>query len=156
MSLTYLGLGSNQGDRQQYMEKALALIAERVGVVLALSDFYETFPWGYHSLETYLNAAVKIETTLTPEELLVVTQAIEKDLGRTEKTKSSQYQDRVMDIDILLYDDLVIQTPGLTIPHPLMHQRAFVLQPLKQIAPLLVHPVFGKTMAQLCDELMGG
>jgi 2-amino-4-hydroxy-6-hydroxymethyldihydropteridine diphosphokinase len=131
----FLGLGSNLGNRRENMEKALALIAGRAGKILALSGFYETPPWGYASTKTYLNAAVKIETGLSPHELLATTRAIEKELGREEKTVNGIYRDRIIDIDILLYDRLVLQTPELTIPHPLMLQRQFVMQPLSEIAP---------------------
>lgn len=154
MSLTYLSLGSNLGDKRGNIEKALALITERVGDVLALSDFYETQSWGYVSQNRYMNAVVGVETTLKPEELLFVTQEIERKTGRTQKTVGGAYHDRLIDIDILLYDNLILQTPQLTIPHPLMHQRKFVLQPLSQIAPVLMHPVFGKTIAELYHLLI--
>lgn len=147
--IVYLGLGSNLGDKRKNIEKALALIAERVGDVRALSGFYETPSWGYISSHTYLNAVARIETPLRPEDLLFATQDIERESGRTEKTIGRAYRDRIIDIDILLYGDLVIQTPLLTIPHPLMHQRAFVLQPLSEISPDLIHPVLGKTIAEI-------
>ncbi len=149
MSFVYLGLGSNLGDKQKNIKKALTLIAERVGEILALSDFYETHPWGYDSSEIYLNAVAKVETELKPEELLVVTQEIERKTGRREKTVNGEYHDRIIDIDILLYGDLIVHTPKLTIPHPLMHQRIFVLQPLFEIAPDVVHPVLGKTIEEI-------
>ncbi len=147
--IVYLGLGSNLGDKRKNIEKALALIAERVGDVRALSGFYETPSWGYTSSHTYLNAVARIETPLRPEDLLFATQDIERESGRTEKTIGRAYRDRIIDIDILLYGDLVIQTPLLTIPHPLMHQRAFVLQPLSEISPDLIHPVLEKTIAEI-------
>lgn len=147
--VVYLGLGSNLGDKRNNIEKVLALIAERVGDILALSRFYETLPWGYESSETYLNAVAGIETSLQPEDLLFSTQDIEREIGRTKKTIDGEYHDRLIDIDLLLYGNLVIQTPQLTIPHPLMHQREFVLQPLSEISPDLIHPVLGKTIAEL-------
>ena len=149
MSCIYLGLGSNLGNKHENIKKALALIAERVGDILALSDFYETQSWGYNSSESYINAAVKIETLLIPEELLIVTQDIERKIGRKKKTVGSEYQDRIIDIDILLYDNLILQTTKLTIPHPLMHQREFVLKPLSEIAPNVAHPISGKTIVEL-------
>ena len=135
MPLIYLGLGSNLGDKGKNIKEALAHIAGKVGDVLALSGFYETQPWGYESTETYLNAVAGIETPLSPEDLLTATRKIEQEMGRTQKTVNGKYHDRLIDIDILLYDDLVIQQPGLTIPHPLMYERDFVLQPLAEIAP---------------------
>ena len=151
MPSVYLGLGSNLGDKRENIKKALAIITERVGNILTLSGFYETQPWGYDSSETYLNVAVGIETDLKPEELLFVTQDIERVTGRREKTTRGEYHDRIIDIDILLYDNLILQTPELTIPHPLMHLRDFVLMPLSEIAPEKVHPVSGKTIAELCN-----
>ena len=142
----YLGLGSNLGDKQANIKQALLYITERVGAMLALSDYYETPSWGYHSQELYQNIVVAVATGLAPEELLAVTQDIERTSGRRHKTIGNEYHDRVIDIDILLYDDRIIDTPTLTIPHPLMHRRAFVMQPMKQIAPDIVHPVLHQTM----------
>ena len=146
---TYLGLGSNLGDKRRNINGALGLISERVGEIRTLSGFYETQSWGYESAESYLNIVVEVETGLSPTALLAVTQAIESDSGRQLKTINGQYHDRTIDIDILLYDDLIINTPDLTIPHPLMHQRDFVLQPLTEIAPHLIHPILGKSIAEL-------
>lgn len=133
--IVYLGLGSNLGDRQAYIQKAIRLFAERVGVLSAVSNFYESPSWGYISANNYLNVAVKVETTLKPEALLAVTQEIERAVGRQQKTTQGEYCDREIDIDILLYDNLTISTANLTIPHPLMHQRPFVLHPLAEITP---------------------
>jgi len=151
--MIFLGLGSNLGDRRRNIESALALIAEKVGTIRALSGCHETQPWGYDSKEYFLNMAIEVETELNPEELLTVTQAIERELGRYQKTVNGKYRDREIDIDILLYDDLILQSPALTIPHPLMHQRPFVLQPLAEIAPHLIHPVFKRTISDLYHNL---
>ena len=134
----YLGLGSNLGDREAVLLQAIKLIDERVGPVLRHSSFIETEPWGFESTNRFLNAAVCCETTLTPREVLQVTQQIERDLGKrkrhaTKRQKEINYQDRPIDIDILLYDDLIVDEPDLKIPHPLMYQREFVMRPLNEI-----------------------
>lgn len=148
MVIAYLALGTNIGNKRRNMITAAALLAERVGDVLALSGFYETEPWGFQSENTFLNAALQLETALSPLELLKATQEIEIEMGRTQKSNGA-YHDRIIDIDILLYDDLVMQTPELTLPHPLMHERLFVMEPLAEIAPNVIHPVFKKPVISL-------
>lgn len=133
MHTTYLSLGTNLGDKTHNMTVAIAEIARRIGPVRAQSAFFETQPWGFESDNTFVNAAVRVETMLTPFDLLAITQQIERDMGRTIKSTDGTYHDRIIDIDILYYDDLHIDTPTLTIPHPLIEQREFVLQPLKQV-----------------------
>ena len=151
MAIAYLALGTNIGNKRRNMITAAALLAERVGDVLALSGFYETEPWGFQSENTFLNAALQLETSLSPLELLKATQQIEVEMGRTQKSNGT-YHDRIIDIDILLYDDLILQTPELTLPHPLMQDRRFVMEPLLEIAPSVVHPVFKKTVVSLMRE----
>lgn len=151
MAIAYLALGTNIGNKRRNMITAAALLAERVGDVLALSGFYETDPWGFQSENTFLNAALQLETSLSPLELLKATQQIEVQMGRTQKSNGT-YHDRIIDIDILLYDDLILQTPELTLPHPLMQDRRFVMEPLLEIAPNVVHPVFKKTVVSLMRE----
>lgn len=153
MAVTYLGLGSNIGNKRYNLIRAAALLAERAGDILALSEFYETTPWGFVSTNLFLNAAVRIETGLSPEKLLLVTQAIEKELGRKGKSKGQVYQDRVIDLDLLLYDDVVLQTPALVIPHPQLCQRRFILEPLAEIAPSVVIPGSGKSVTELLAAL---
>ena len=148
MAIAYLALGTNIGNKRRNMIPAAALLAERVGDVLALSGFYETEPWGFQSENTFLNAALQLETSLSPLELLKTTQEIEIEMGRTQKSNGA-YHDRIIDIDILLYDNLVLQTPELTLPHPLMHERLFVMEPLAEIAPNVIHPVFKKPVISL-------
>lgn len=148
MAIAYLALGTNIGNKRRNMITAAALLAERVGDVLALSGFYETEPWGFQSDNTFLNAALLLETGLPPLELLKATQEIELEMGRTQKSNGA-YHDRIIDIDILLYDDLILQTPELTLPHPLMHERQFVMEPLAEIAPNVIHPVFKKPVVSL-------
>ena len=137
MNTVFLSLGSNIGDRQQNLLTAINHIAVRIGHVQAQSAFIVTTPWGYVSDNNYLNAALKVTTTLEPFELLKATQQIERDMGRTHKTLDGNYQDRIIDIDILLFyngqQSVTVNSPTLTIPHPLMHQRDFVLTPLKEI-----------------------
>ncbi|MDR3262549.1 MAG: 2-amino-4-hydroxy-6-hydroxymethyldihydropteridine diphosphokinase [Tannerella sp.] len=151
MAMTYLSLGSNLGNKRRQLITAAALLAERAGDILALSGFYKTEPWGYDSPHAFLNAAVRLETALTPLELLSVTQQIERELGRTPKSDGASYQDRLADIDILLYDDVIREFPGLVLPHPRMHLRRFVLQPLAEIAPALRHPVLNRTITELLN-----
>lgn len=148
MAIAYLALGTNIGNKRRNMITAAALLAERVGDVLALSGFYETEPWGFQSENTFLNAALRLETSLSPLGLLKATQQIEAEMGRTQKSNGT-YHDRIIDIDILLYDALILQTPELTLPHPLMQDRRFVMEPLLEIAPNVVHPLFQKTVAAL-------
>ena len=152
MAIVYLGLGTNIGNRRGNLVKAAALLAERVGDILALSGFMETEPWGFESENLFLNAAIKMETPFTPDELLSATQAIEREMGR-EKKSDGTYHDRVIDIDILLYDNSVIEQPGLIVPHPLMHERLFVMAPLAEIAPFERHPLLGQTFMELADSL---
>ena len=140
MHQVYLGLGSNIGDRQQCIADAIRLISERVGAVLRQSTLIETEPWGFQSKHKFLNGVILCETGKSPREVLALTQQIERDLGRKKKSHSSlltphssRYHDRPIDIDILLYDDLTIDEPDLKIPHPLMHERDFVMIPLNEI-----------------------
>lgn len=152
--MLYLGLGSNLGDKCHHLLQAVALISERVGRVVCLSRFYETQPWGYASSNTYLNAALGVETSLSPLEVLSITQTIERDLGRLKKSMNREYSDRPIDIDLLLMDDLEVQTDVLTLPHPLMHERLFVLEPLVEIAPTIIHPVLKKSICELYNSLV--
>ena len=137
MAILYLSLGTNLGDRHKNLSCALELIGREVGTVVSASDPIETEPWGFESPNSFLNMAIKVDTTLQPTEVLHATQEIERKLGRTRKTTDGEYHDRLIDIDILLYDELVMNTPELTIPHPLMYEREFVMKPLLQIAPEL-------------------
>ena len=131
--VVFLGLGTNLGAKETNMENALKEIKKRIGERSSLSSFYTSDPVGFKSENTFLNAVCRVETSLSPYELLSVTQDIERFLGRTKKSVNGQYHDRIMDIDILLYDNLHITTPELTIPHPLMETRDFVMIPLKEV-----------------------
>ena len=133
MHQVYLSLGSNLGDRKDNLAQAIRLIGERVGEVLRKSSFLESKPWGFESDNLFVNACVLCETTLTPRQVLRATQKIERELGRTHKSVNGHYADRLIDIDILLYDDLRVDEPDLQIPHPLMFERDFVMIPLGEI-----------------------
>ena len=137
----YLGLGSNLGDCRKNLERAIRMIGDKVGRVLRQSSFIETEPWGFESEHKFMNAVILRETIKTPRELLLLTQQIERDMGRTKKSVNGksvnvEYADRPIDIDILLYDDLIVDEPDLKIPHPLMHERDFVMIPLNEISNL--------------------
>lgn len=131
--IAYLSLGSNLGDRHATMQSAILLLESQAGSVDRVSSAIETEPWGFKSANKFLNMCVRITTTLSPEQLLATTKDIELQLGRTTKSVNGQYHDRPIDIDILTYDDLHINTPSLTLPHPHMHERDFVMIPLREI-----------------------
>ena len=134
MHTVYFSLGSNLGYRKRNLRKAIEMIGERVGNVVRQSSLYETEPWGYESEHRFLNAAVCVETELSPREVLAKTQQIEREMGRKEKSAGTGgYADRPIDIDILLYDRLTLDEPDLKIPHPLMYLREFVMKPLGEI-----------------------
>lgn len=149
MAIVYLGLGTNLGDKAANLHAAVHLISGKIGKVISLSSFYATAPWGFESENSFLNAAICVETSLSPLEVLHRTQEIERTLGRTHKSTGGIYHDRIIDIDLLLYNKEIIQIPELTLPHPLMLQRDFVMNPLVEIAPDVVHPVFGKKLSVL-------
>ncbi|HIT80891.1 MAG TPA: 2-amino-4-hydroxy-6-hydroxymethyldihydropteridine diphosphokinase [Candidatus Caccoplasma merdavium] len=153
MATAYLSLGSNLGDRLRLIQEAVAALTVEAGPVTALSSLYETEPWGFSSPHRFLNVALALETTLSPEILLAVTQRIERDLGRTHKSVDGRYADRTIDIDLLFVGDAVLDTPALTLPHPRLHLRRFVLEPLCEIAPALLHPLLRKSVSQLLAEL---
>ena len=147
----YLGVGSNQGDRHAHCAEAIALIAASGHTrILDQSSWYLTEPWGYHDQDEFINLVLKVETGLAPPELLRFLKEIEEKLGRH---KTVPFGPRTIDLDILLYGDRVIQSPELTIPHGRLGERGFVLVPLAEIAPQLVHPVHNKTISRLVAEL---
>lgn len=133
MHTVYLSLGANIGNRRATLLRAVEMLGERAGMLEELSSFRETAPWGFKSPNMFINAAVCLRTRMSPLELLHVTQEIERELGRTSKTMGEMYGDRPIDIDILLYDDIRIDSPELVIPHPLMLERDFVMTPLHEI-----------------------
>lgn len=133
MHKLFLSLGTNLGNKEQNLLDAIEKINKSVGTVMRQSTFISTDPVGFVSENTFLNAAVLVHTNLSPEECLNITQKIERDMGRTRKSVDGKHFDRIIDIDILLYDDLQISSPRLTIPHPKMYERDFVMIPLKEI-----------------------
>ena len=135
MTDAYLSLGSNLGDRHALLVRAIDLLARQAGLLVRVSSIIETAPWGFTSEHPFLNAAVMLRTDLSPRALLAVTQDIERQLGRTSKSEQRHYADRTIDIDILLYGNEKVDEPNLTIPHPLMLERDFVMKPLREILP---------------------
>ena len=133
MHTIYLSLGTNLGSREDNLERALHLLQEQVGALLRRSSVHETTPWGFESSHMFLNLCVCMATLLSPLQLLATTKQIERQLGRTQKSVHGHYADRLIDIDILLYDDAHINEPGLVIPHPHMYEREFVMMPLNEI-----------------------
>jgi 2-amino-4-hydroxy-6-hydroxymethyldihydropteridine diphosphokinase len=146
---TFLALGSNLGDRAANLQTAIARLSPAV-TVLACSPIYETAPWGFTDQPAFLNQVVQGTTTLSPLELLHQIKSIETQLGRVPTVR---YGPRTIDLDILFYENQVFDTPQLTIPHPRLHERAFVLVPLADLAPNWVHPVFDQTIAALLQKV---
>lgn len=151
MPKAYLGIGTNIGDLKDNIHKALSLLEQSGISVLKTSSLHETEPWGVTGQPPFLNAAVEVETSLEPGGLLSELKGIERRMGRF--FDPSKWGPRIMDLDILFYDDDTIDNKELKVPHPLIEQRAFVLEPLCEIAPLLVHPVTGKTVSAMLEEL---
>ncbi len=131
--ISFLSLGANIGDRRATLSAAIRMIENRVGSVVRVSNVIETEPQGFTSENKFLNLCISIDTTLSPRELLLTTQQIERELGRKKKSVNYQYEDRPIDIDILLYGDETINEPDLVIPHPRMKERDFIMTPLKEI-----------------------
>jgi 2-amino-4-hydroxy-6-hydroxymethyldihydropteridine diphosphokinase len=150
--LVYLSLGSNVGDRTANLEAAIARLSS-LGKVVAVSSFYETEPVGFAAQPWFLNCAVKLDTEKTPEQLLAGILDLEQEMGRLRIHKNGP---RTIDIDILLFGDSVIATEGLIIPHPAMHERRFVLEPMVEIAPDVEHPVLKRSVRELRDALPQG
>lgn len=151
MSLIFLGLGSNLGEKEKNLQDAVMMLKMEIGSLLSQSSFYISKPFGFSSENDFLNAVVLMETHLSPCELLDKTREIEQEMGRTSKSCGQQYADRIIDIDILLYDHLVIDQPTLKIPHPAIAERDFVFIPLLEIAPDLVDPLSGKKFSELVE-----
>lgn len=149
----YLALGSNLGDKQKNIEEALDKIEERIGSIISLSAFYLTTPVGFQSENIFVNCVCEVATFMDIYSVFSETQDIEKEIGRTVKSRNGQFSDRVIDIDLIMAGNLVINTPDLIIPHPRFHNRSFVLDPLYEIAPDLIHPLLGKSIRELKEKL---
>jgi 2-amino-4-hydroxy-6-hydroxymethyldihydropteridine diphosphokinase len=151
-NIAYLSLGSNIGDREAHLRDAIARL-DACGRVRAVSSFYETEPVEFREQTWFLNCSVALETEVTPEEMITCLLGIEREMGRERIQKKGP---RIIDIDILLFGDLVANAPDLTIPHPAMAARRFVLEPLAEIAPEVRHPVLKQTIQEMLDELAVG
>ena len=149
----YLGLGTNTGSKADNLTRAIGLLSLALGLPAAVSRYMESEPWGFDSANTFLNCVAAFDTTLAPLKLLDTTEEIERRLGRTSKSTNGQYSDRIIDIDILFYGDEIIESDRLTVPHPLLDQRDFVLLPLIEIAPTLVHPQLRQTPGEMHERL---
>jgi len=150
MNRVFLLLGSNLGNRQQYLQQAIELISARIAPVIKTSSIYETQSWGKNDAPDYLNQVVTLETEIPPTELLRKILDIELMLGRKREEK---WGSRTIDIDMLFYGDEIIDDENLQVPHPELHKRRFTLEPLEEIAPGLVHPVLKKTILDVKNEL---
>ena len=148
----FLAFGSNLGNRRENITRALELLMQEGLKPVSVSQPITTAPEGFTSANEFLNSAAKFTTSLSPHEVLELTQRIERTIGRTQKSEGGVYHDRTIDIDILFYDDIVLNTPELAIPHPRIAERMFVLRPMNEIAPALRHPANGKTIHELYLE----
>ena len=150
--MAYISVGSNMGDRLSNCQKGITGLTDSgIATLLAQSEFYMTEPVDYQDQDWFVNAVIKIETSLDPPELLKSLKSIEQDAGRQDG--GVRFGPRVLDMDIILYDDIILSTPGLAVPHPRMHQRRFVLEPLCDIDPKMIHPILKKDMRYLADQL---
>ena len=153
MTLVYLSIGSNSGDRLKLIEQAISFVGLCEGVSLVrTSALYETEPWGVKDQNWFLNVAVEIKTSLSPQDLLLKLQNIEKTLGRNREIER-RWGERTIDIDIIFYGNQKIESEILSVPHPRMQDRAFVLVPFLELIPDFVHPTLGKTISKIYDEL---
>jgi 2-amino-4-hydroxy-6-hydroxymethyldihydropteridine diphosphokinase len=150
MNTAYISLGSNRGKRKENLERSIAQLNEKAGEVALCSSLYETEPWKMDNANSFLNQVVELKTTLPAEKLMEILLGIEAFLGRVRR--EGKYTPRTIDLDILFYNNEVISTEKVKVPHPLLHERKFVLEPLMEIAPDLIHPILKKNSSQLLKE----
>ena len=148
MNTVFLQLGSNLGDRELSLKDAITAIKNRVGDIVEFSKVYESTPWRVEGQENYLNQILKVKTKLSADKVLSIVLDIEKQLGRV---RIEKWGERLIDIDIIFYNDSIIETPELCVPHKHLHERMFVLTPLHNIAPEMVHPKYNKTIEELLN-----
>lgn len=149
MNKAFLCLGGNLGNREENLKSAINSIEKKVGTITKVSSVYETAAWGNTDQPAYLNQVLEINTELSSTELLITCLEVEKELGRTRNVK---WENRLIDIDILFFNTEIIDLPELKIPHPLLHQRAFVLKPLNEIATEFLHPILNKKVKELFEN----
>ncbi|MDI3528010.1 MAG: 2-amino-4-hydroxy-6-hydroxymethyldihydropteridine diphosphokinase [Tenuifilum sp.] len=147
MAKVYLSLGSNLGDRENYLASARDFIKSRIGSIVKESSVYESEPWGFDADSNFLNQVLKVETQLSPAAIMLEISYIESKLGRERTGKG--YSSRTIDIDVLFYDHLILYTPELIVPHKQLHKRNFIIEPLKEIAPDFIHPLFSITVTEI-------
>ena len=149
MNQVYLLLGSNLKNPSDNLKKAVLLLNEKTGIQTGISSIFKTAPWGFEHESFFLNQVIEIQTELSPPDLLANILSIEQEMGR--KRSGKGYEGRIIDIDILFFNDLCLNDEKLTIPHPLLHKRRFTLTPLKELAPEMIHPIFQKTISELLN-----
>lgn len=155
LNSVFLALGTNLGDKKRNIEESFEKIEEQIGSIVSFSALYLSKPQGFESVNLFVNCAIQVETPLTPYELLSETQLIEKEMGRINKSDAEGYADRIIDIDILFYNNLILNDNAtLIIPHPHIKTRDFVLKPMAEIAPNLIHPILHKTIEELLSAIL--
>lgn len=147
MAKVFFTIGGNLGDREMNLSEARRLISSRIGTIVKTSSIYESEPWGFDCNENFLNQVVMVDTNLSPAALMLEISYIETKMGRERNSKG--YSSRTMDIDVLFYDHQIMMTPDLIVPHKNLHKRRFVLEPMHEIAPEFIHPLFSLTIHEL-------